>query len=85
MTLEVDSVEFPTWLEDVYSNHDYDLSFVLHVEPRDFGNFANPDYYFGYDNSEVQDLYARALEEVDPDASAKLLASSQSTAGALAR
>ncbi|MBO0980565.1 ABC transporter substrate-binding protein [Microbacterium sp. SD291] len=74
VTLEVDSVEFPTWLEDVYSNHDYDLSFVLHVEPRDFGNFANPDYYFGYDNSEVQALYDRALAEVDPDESAKLLA-----------
>ncbi len=74
VTLEVDSVEFPAWLEDVYSNHDYDLSFVLHVEPRDFGNFANPDYYFGYDNAEVQDLYADALTEVDPDKSAELLA-----------
>ncbi|GAT72738.1 ABC transporter substrate-binding protein [Microbacterium hydrocarbonoxydans] len=74
VTLEVDSVEFPAWLEDVYSNHDYDLSFVLHVEPRDFGNFANPDYYFGYDNAEVQGLYADALAEVDPDRSAELLA-----------
>src|SRR5690606_7059980 len=52
VTLEVDAVEFPAWLEDVYGNHDYDLSFVLHVEPRDFGNFANPEYYFGYDNPE---------------------------------
>jgi len=74
VTLDVDSVEFPTWLEDVYTNHDYDLSFVLHVEPRDFGNFANPDYYFGYDNAEVQGLYADALAEVDPDTSAELLA-----------
>ena len=74
VTLKVDSVEFPTWLEDVYTNHDYDLSFVLHVEPRDFGNFADPEYYFGYDNSEVQDLYSKALAEVDPDESAKLLA-----------
>lgn len=74
VTLDVDSVEFPAWLEDVYTNHDYDLSFVLHVEPRDFGNFANPDYYFGYDNAEVQSLYADALAEVDPDKSAELLA-----------
>jgi peptide/nickel transport system substrate-binding protein len=74
VTLEVDSVEFPAWLEDVYTNHDYDLSFVLHVEPRDFGNFANPDYYFGYDNAEVQDLYEQAQAEVDPDRSADLLA-----------
>lgn len=74
VTLKVDSVEFPAWLEDVYTNHDYDLSFVLHVEPRDVGNFANPDYYFGYDNAEVQELYTKALAEVDPDASAELLA-----------
>jgi len=74
VTLDVDSVEFPAWLEDVYTNHDYDLSFVLHVEPRDFGNFADPDYYFGYDNPEVQSLYTKALETVDPDESAKLLA-----------
>lgn len=74
VTLEVDSVEFPTWLEDVYGNRDYDLSFVLHVEPRDFGNFANPEYYFGYDNPEVQRLYTEALGEVDPDKSTKLLA-----------
>lgn len=74
VTLEVDAVEFPTWLEDVYTNKDYELSFVLHVEPRDFGNFADPDYYFNYDNPEVQSLYAEALAEVDEDASAKLLA-----------
>lgn len=74
VTLKVERVEFPTWLEDVYTNHDYELSFVLHVEPRDFGNFANPDYYFGYDNAEVQQLYAEAMAETDPDASADLLA-----------
>ena len=74
VTLEVDSVEFPTWLEDVYTNKDYELSFVLHVEPRDFGNFADPGYYFGYDNPDVQSLYAEALVETDADASAELLA-----------
>ncbi len=74
VTLEVDQVEFATWLADVYGKKDYDLSFVLHVEPRDFGNFANPDYYFGYDNPEVQALYAQAMAEIDPDASADLLA-----------
>lgn len=74
VSLAVNSVEFPTWLEDVYEKKDYDLSYVHHVEPRDFGNFANPDYYFGYDNAEVQKLYAQALAEVDPDKAADLLA-----------
>ncbi|MDF2920884.1 MAG: peptide transporter substrate-binding protein [Microbacterium sp.] len=56
ITLEVESVDFPTWLNDVYTNRDYDLSFVLHTEARDFENWANPEYYFTYDNPEVQDL-----------------------------
>ncbi|MBM3714174.1 MAG: ABC transporter substrate-binding protein [Actinobacteria bacterium] len=73
VTLEVDSVEFPAWLQDVFQNKDYDLSFVRHVEARDFGNWANPDYYFGYDNAEVQDLYARALATTDEDESSALL------------
>ncbi|MGO4679926.1 ABC transporter substrate-binding protein [Microbacterium sp. 2MCAF23] len=73
VTLTVNSVEFPAWLDSVYTKHDYDLSFVLHVEPRDFGNFANPDYYFGYNNPEVQKLYAQSQTELDAKKSADLL------------
>lgn len=74
VTLTVNSVEFSAWLDSVYKAKDYDLSFVLHVEPRDFGNFANPDYYFGYDNAQVQDLYKQSQSTTDADESAKLLA-----------
>jgi peptide/nickel transport system substrate-binding protein len=73
VTLKVDSVEFPTWLDKVYTNKDYDLSYVLHVEARDFNNYANPNYYFGYNNVLVQSLYAQAMNEVDPDRSAEKL------------
>ncbi|MFD2648571.1 ABC transporter substrate-binding protein [Devosia albogilva] len=54
--LELINVEFAQWLEDVYSNKDYDLTIISHVEPFDVGNYANPDYYFGYDNPEFQAL-----------------------------
>ncbi|MFF7681545.1 ABC transporter substrate-binding protein [Microbacterium sp. NPDC007973] len=74
VTLKVDQVDFSTWLTDVYQNHDYDLSFVRHVEARDFGNWANPSYYFGYDNPEVQSLYAQALATTDEQQSSDLLA-----------
>lgn len=73
ITLTVNAVEFPVWLEDVYTNHDYDLSIVNHAESRDFANWANPDYYFGYDNPEVQTLFAEAQTALTPDdAAAKL-------------
>ncbi|ALJ21231.1 ABC transporter substrate-binding protein [Microbacterium sp. No. 7] len=73
ITLKVNQVEFPTWLQDVYTNKSYELSFVLHTEARDFENWANPDYYFNYDNPEVQRLYAESLTATDADAAADLL------------
>lgn len=73
ITLEVESVDFPTWLNDVYTNKDYELSFVLHTEARDFENWANPDYYFTYDNPEVQELYAQSLAATDEAEAAELL------------
>ncbi|GAB3604161.1 ABC transporter substrate-binding protein [Microbacterium aureliae] len=74
ITLTVESVDFSTWLNDVYINKDYELSFVLHTEARDFENWANPDYYFTYDSPEVQELYADALAATDEDEAAELLA-----------
>lgn len=74
ITLEVASVEFSTWLNDVYVNRDYDLSFVLHTESHDFENWANPDYYFTYDNAEVQGLYAQAIAATDESQADALLA-----------
>ena len=61
ITLRVKRVDFTTWLDQVFKNKDFQLSMVDHVEARDFGNWANPDYYFGYDNPEVQRLYAESI------------------------
>jgi len=73
ITLEVDSVDFSTWLNDVYTNKDYELSYVLHTEARDFENWADPDYYFTYDNPEVQRLYAESVAATDEAEAADLL------------
>ncbi|MGN8048506.1 ABC transporter substrate-binding protein [Curtobacterium sp. 22159] len=66
ISLTVKRVDFATWLSQVFEapksgKRDFDLSMVDHVEARDFGNWANPDYYFGYDNAEVQSLYAESV------------------------
>ena len=73
ITLQVKSVDFATWLQDVYVNKDYQLSFVLHTEARDFENWANPDYYFTYDNPEVQALYQKARTATSDDDAADAL------------
>ena len=74
ITLQVNAVEFPTWINDVYINHDYELSVVDHTEARDFENWANPAYYFTYDNPEVQSLFAQSVAATDADTAADLLA-----------
>ncbi|PYY42228.1 ABC transporter substrate-binding protein [Curtobacterium sp. MCPF17_046] len=67
ITLKVRRVDFATWLDTVFTKKDFDLSMVNHTEARDFGNWADPDYYFGYDNAQVQRLYAAALATTDQD------------------
>ncbi|MGO3797018.1 MAG: ABC transporter substrate-binding protein, partial [Pauljensenia sp.] len=74
ITLNSNVVDFSTWLTDVYTNKDYQLSIVDHAESHDFGSWANPDYYFGYDNAEVQDLYAQASVATSQDDHDELLA-----------
>ena len=72
--LRVNVVEFTTWLQDVYKNKQYDLSMVDHNESHDFGQWADPTYYYGYDSKQVQDLYAKAMLCANEHESAKLLA-----------
>ena len=73
LDVTVELIEFPAWLERVFTNKDYDMTVVLHVEPRDIGNYANPDYYWNYDSPEVQQLIADAKVALDPAESDELL------------
>ena len=76
--LELINVEWAQWLEDVLTNHDFDLSIVAHVEPFDIGIYANPDYYFGYDNPEFAALI-ETLNATTDDAQRKELAGEAQT------
>ncbi|CAI9410597.1 ABC transporter substrate-binding protein [Aestuariimicrobium sp. T2.26MG-19.2B] len=61
ITLKSDVLEFPgRWLDVVYTKGDYDLTIVAHVESHDLGNWANPKYYWHYDNPTFQALMAEA-------------------------
>ncbi|MGH9135037.1 MAG: ABC transporter substrate-binding protein [Ilumatobacteraceae bacterium] len=71
--VEIQNVEFSVWLEQVYTNADYDLTAVLHVEPRDIANYANPEYYWRYDSGEVQQLIGDAKVAPTQDEATDLL------------
>ena len=65
ITLKINYVEFSTWLQDVHANGDYELSLVDHAESYDFYKWTTPEYYYHYDNRNVQALYAKALAATD--------------------
>ena len=67
INLEIIPVEWADWLEQVFTNKDYDLSIVSHTEPNDIGIYARKDYYFQYDNPEFDAVIAE-LDVTSDDA-----------------
>lgn len=63
--VDVEELDFSRWLEEVFTNGDYDMTIVAHVEPRDLGKFANPEYYWHYDDENFASLYDRADRAAD--------------------
>jgi peptide/nickel transport system substrate-binding protein len=62
LKVKLDQLEFPAaWLSTVFTNADYDMSIISHVEPRDMGAvFGDPNYYTRYDNAEFRELLEMA-------------------------
>ncbi|ADI15692.1 ABC transporter substrate-binding protein [Truepera radiovictrix] len=65
ITANVTNVEWTTWLERIFTNADYELTIIGHSEPRDIGIYGNPEYYFRYNNRDVQALLEQAERAVD--------------------
>lgn len=60
--VKLDQLEFPAaWLQTVFTDADYDMSIIAHVEPRDMpAVFGDPKYYTRYGKPEFRDLLAKA-------------------------
>jgi peptide/nickel transport system substrate-binding protein len=58
ITVKVQNVEWAQWLANTYGNgHNYDLTIISHVEPFDLGNYAKPDYYWGFSDPKFNQVY----------------------------
>ena len=61
MKVSIEPLDFPAvWLKQVFTDHDFDMSIVQHVEARDITTFGDPKYYWGYNNPRVKALLAQA-------------------------
>ncbi|CAD2072300.1 ABC transporter substrate-binding protein [Phocicoccus pinnipedialis] len=71
--VKIETIEWGTWLTDVYGNRDYDLTVVGHtgrIEGYDLlekYNSTRSDNYFNYKNTEIDDLLSSIKVELDEE------------------
>jgi peptide/nickel transport system substrate-binding protein len=58
ITVKLQKVDFKLWLDQVFTHANYDMTIIAHVEARDLIKYADPKYYWRYDNKTVQRLIA---------------------------
>ena len=60
----IENVEWAQWLSGAFKGN-FDLTVINHVEPLDYMNYANPQYYWGYDSKAFRDLASRHSASTD--------------------
>ena len=63
--VKIEQIEWGQWLSQVWKEANYDLTIIGHAEPWDIVNYANPGYYFRWDNKDFQALYKESEQTVD--------------------
>ena len=76
--LQIQPTEFPAqWIEEVFSNKDYDMTIVAHTEPLDIDIYQREGYYFQYEDEAFAALIEEAGRTTDQDARFELYAQAQ--------
>jgi peptide/nickel transport system substrate-binding protein len=63
--VKIEQIEWGQWLSQVWREANYDMSIIGHAEPWDISNYANPKYYYRWDNAEFQKLFKESEVTVD--------------------
>ncbi|MDC1297141.1 ABC transporter substrate-binding protein [Octadecabacter sp.] len=77
ITAEITNLEWAQWLEEVFKAKDFGMSIVSHTEPMDLGIYANPNYYFQYDNIVFQAVMDKLNATTGPAMRSELMAAAQ--------
>ena len=73
---KIENVEWAQWLGGTFKGN-FDLTVINHVEPLDYMNYANPNYYWGYDSKAFRDLAAKHSEATGAKERTKLFGDMQ--------
>lgn len=60
ITVNVDQLDFSRWIDEVMTKSNYDMTIVGHAEGRDINKWADPNYYWHYNNPDFQKLITEA-------------------------
>lgn len=74
---KIENVEWAQWLSGTFTNKNYDLTIISHVEPFDMANFAKPGYYWGYESPQFAALFDKIQNSPRAADRAKLLGDAQ--------
>ena len=74
---KIENVEWAQWIKNVYTDKNYDLTIISHVEPLDIGIYAKPGYYFNYESPEFNKIIASLQGAPDIATYKKLLGDAQ--------
>jgi len=78
LNVQIENVEWGFWLDEVFSNRNYDFSIIAHTSPNDLGNFARgPSYFYGYEDEAFVDLWNAIRTETDDDTRLEMLREAQ--------
>ena len=77
ITPEIINLEWAQWLEQVFTNADFDLTIVSHTEPMDINIYAREDYYFHYGDEDFQRIMTDLDATTDEDERTRLLQEAQ--------
>ena len=69
---KIENVEWAQWLSGPFKGN-FDLTIINHVEPLDYATaYADPKYYFGYDNPKFRTLVTTLAATSNPKEKARL-------------
>lgn len=73
ITVEIKIITADEWYSTVFKERNFEATLQEHVNDRDVVWYANPDFYWGFDNAEVQRLVGEAEQAETPEQQTDLL------------
>ncbi|WP_437583724.1 ABC transporter substrate-binding protein [Paramicrobacterium sp. CJ85] len=73
ITVKINTITADEWYTKVFQDRDFEATLQEHVNDRDVVWYGNPDFYWGYDNADVQKWVAEAEQAKTIDEQTALL------------